>query len=365
MLVTLPLIDGSITKDGSAEIYATFEATLAPRFSNQSQVLAPSGAVFPRLTAQGEHDSNVWPNDVQYILNVTREVYIESATIAADGTITYVPQGIFRVYNMRQTNAETIRITGSDRTALLKDSKIPFPSYLFTIPYVEVLVQKFQGPAVYPWYPTPVYNFPFHSKLLYRDIVPDAKPQYDIIKDICDAFGFRVYFNNTGTMTIGPVPDGSGAAIWTLDYGQALISRERSLSREGAYNGVKAFSSDPEVTGVYAVAVDNDSKSPTYWNGPFGRVVKEYASPFLYSVAQAQSAALAQLSRTLGVRSKVDIELVPNPLLEPFDIIQIWKQDDPTTYDKHQIESVVIPLGEGTMKLTTKAQNFGGQIITE
>ncbi|MBQ1167350.1 DUF5047 domain-containing protein, partial [Streptomyces sp. A73] len=63
--------------------------------------------------------------------------------------------------------------------------------------------------------------------------------------------------------------------------------------------------------------------SPTYVYGPFGRVPTFYSSATLTTSTLAQSAANKLLRDSLKPTATADLSSVPNPCLEPGDILRV------------------------------------------
>jgi hypothetical protein len=71
-----------------------------------------------------------------------------------------------------------------------------------------------------------------------------------------------------------------------------------------------------------ATVEDLDVSSPTYV-GRFGRKIRHYASPFIASSTQAESAARAVLRTVSRPASEVRAVCAPNPALELGDTVEI------------------------------------------
>jgi hypothetical protein len=104
---------------------------------------------------------------------------------------------------------------------------------------------------------------------------------------------------------------------------------------------------------VRAVALDMNPNSPTFWNGPFGKVPRYFFSTFLTTEAQCASAASKILERSLGLPYNVNFTMVPNPALEPLDAIKITHEDG---YENHVLERLQIPLNMSDPMLGTTRQ---------
>ena len=73
--------------------------------------------------------------------------------------------------------------------------------------------------------------------------------------------------------------------------------------------------------------MDLDPSSPTYVNGPFGRVSQRLTFPLIKTQSAAQAAANATLYNSIGGTDTVTITCVPFAPLEPGDIVKIVSSD--------------------------------------
>lgn len=121
-----------------------------------------------------------------------------------------------------------------------------------------------------------------------------------------------------------------------IDTGETgvLVSYGKEYTRDKVYNAVLAFgeyggelADDPQ-TQVSFLATDTDPLSPTYWDGPYGRVPRFQRVGFLPNDGPTaetivEEAAWATLARSLDFRAGINFESVPNPLLEAGDVIRV------------------------------------------
>ena len=131
-----------------------------------------------------------------------------------------------------------------------------------------------------------------------------------------------------------------------IDAGRdgVLVALNRHLGREGYYNGVSASGESPAegVPPPHALAINDDPADPLRWGGPFGKVPRFYVSSFITTDAHAENAALNILATYQGLPYTVDVSAVPNPALEPADIIRVVALDG--LVEDHVIEALSIGL---------------------
>lgn len=172
--------------------------------------------------------------------------------------------------------------------------------------------------------------------------------RYGFLRDMATSRSQVMYFDYRGYLVVKPVPDPT-VPVWTVDAGPTgiLISTRRQLSRAGVYNAVVAEGSDADLTTTNpparGFAVDDDPDSATYFYGPYGQVPRFYASPLLYTDAQALSAANSILLQTTGLPYSLDMTFIPNPALEPLDAITVI-MDTGQTAEIHVVDTMTIPL---------------------
>lgn len=146
-------------------------------------------------------------------------------------------------------------------------------------------------------------------------------------QDLATAIGYEVFFDARGICTFQPIPDPTlGDPQWEVDdqANPTVVAVSRTLSDESTYNYVVAQGeSTGTVAPVSAVAQDLDPTSPTFVNGPYGTVSTYFTSGEITTQAQAQAAADAILRNVKGVSESVDLSMVPNPALEPGDVMAV------------------------------------------
>jgi len=177
-----------------------------------------------------------------------------------------------------------------------------------------------------------------------------ADPWQDI-QDMGTAIGSRAYFDPLGTFKVKPVADPAlTPSVWTVSdaANPVMVSYTRSISDSTTYNYViVSGESTSNTVPVSAVAFDADPSSPTYYLGPYNIVTTTFISAMITTTAQAQQAADALLLVVKGASETVQITMVPNPALEPGDVITVTR-----TYNGQQII-------QGTFKINSMSTPIG------
>jgi len=321
----IDVMGGDVQLDATADIWATLD-----------------------LTTNGKQ---MWPvNSDDLLVPYGNEVFVERAIKWGTNT-EWIPLGYFRIDTPEQKVVPDgpIRIAGSDRMAGIIDARLTAPQqFLSTATYgsvVETLITEVYADAVIEWDDTT------DDSTLGRALIAE-EDRYQFINDLVTSRGKIWYFDHRGILVIKDAPSVDSAAVWSVNYGEngVLVSMDRQLTRKGVFNAVVATgeAADTE-TPSRAVAYDNNPTSPTYYFGRFGPVPKFYSSPFLTTNAQCLAAGTAILERSLGLPYNVSFAAVPNPALEPYDVVSIKY---PTTSGSHRhettethiIDRITIPL---------------------
>jgi hypothetical protein len=171
-----------------------------------------------------------------------------------------------------------------------------------------------------------------------------------------------MFWDYRGVLVIKDPPDAT-SPVWEASAGRdgVLVTLQRSLGRDGVYNAVVATGEALDDTPPsYGVAYDLDPASPTYWNGPFGKVPRFYNSPLLTTDLQAATAAESLLAQSTGLPYAVDFSQIPNPALEPFDPVRVvYPVDRLSTPHRKSETHILVRLGipltpNGVMAATTR-----------
>lgn len=281
---------------------------------------------------------------------------IERGIRYADGTEELVQLGRFRIDAVGWTETEgSATLTLSDRMAQVQDEPFVTPwspnGLKPSNAVVEAVHQVFGDTIVYHVETTPATE----------PAIVDAAYDQDraqAISDLASSVGAETLFDNLGDFVLRPRPSADGAPVWTLDAGErgTLEGTEESLDRSGVRNGVAVRGqAAADQAPVYTLAVDDDPASPTRWGGPFGKValVATLTAP-VSSQAQADDAAASLLNLRLGLARTLALRSVPNPALEPGDVIEVVHADGRS--ESQLVNALALALDvSGTLDLTTRS----------
>ncbi|MCW6008508.1 DUF5047 domain-containing protein [Micromonospora sp. CPCC 205371] len=294
----IKILSGDVSMDANAAIRSTLDLTTEGGLwpARASDLLAPYG----------------------------NEIFVRRGIAFGGGATEWVSLGYFRIESPEQEDAPfgAIRVAGRDRMAGLADARLLAPRQ-FT---AGVTLSAVFGQLVGEVYPGAVIEWDDNTdtSTLGRSVIAE-EDRHAFLADLVVAAGKIWFWDHRGVLVIKSPPDPATPVV-DVDYGQGgvLVSLSRRLTREGVYNAVVATGEGADTAApARGVAVDGNPHSPTYWDGPFGKVPRFYSSPFITTDAQARAAAASLLQRSLGLPYAVDFSAVPNPAVEPDDPIRV------------------------------------------
>lgn len=331
--IEVPILDGDVKLARTADVKRTLSLTIPGTYWDQVQ---PYGV----------------------------EMFVERGIDFGDGTQELVPLGYFRVQEAEQPHAPhgEIHLEGRDRNAQLLDHRRPWP---ITIPNGTTHRQVFEallnaqliGGGLFAYLPFGSGDFAVTLPITWTGYNPDTvtlngtqiwdDSAYEFLAKLAESLECVLVFRDDGTLEIAlrdapltPTP------VWTVRAGEGgnLLRTGRTVTRDGVYNGLTAYGSDPAAPTGYRQAT-NTNPGPLNWTGAFGYVSRYYASPLLRDGTQAAAAAASVLARYAALPLTSDIEIVPNPALRPNDLVTLAPLDmDPVV---RQIDTLTIPLING------------------
>jgi len=193
------------------------------------------------------------------------------------------------------------------------------------------------------------------AKVVYLDGA-DSDPWKDA-RALAASSGHDLYFDGAGEVQVRDTPDPESDPVCATYYAgeQAIILEQtRSARLSQLYNGVIVTA---EGSGVAipkrGEEWDDDPNSPTYCDGPMGRVPLFYSSPLLTTQDDVDSAAQTMLARVKRPIEQVSFTLVPNPAHEAFDVVEFVDEDGVAR--RYMLDVVTTPLdSSGPMTATTR-----------
>lgn len=194
-----------------------------------------------------------------------------------------------------------------------------------------------------------------------RVIDAESDP-WAVCQSLATDIGCEIYFDVNDVCVIRDQPDPSvGNVADSFIFGDAskFTQMSNSLSDDPGYNGVIVYSEAPGLPQYVGKYFDDNPNSPTYALGPYGKRFFPYHSPYIYSQAQADAAALGLFNKHIGIDAQVRMEVIPNPQLEGGSVVRA-QYDDIGVNDRFLVESFILPLGEdATSSIVCRKRRFG------
>jgi hypothetical protein len=256
-----------------------------------------------------------------------------------------VPLGVFRLDSVDGDVTEgPVTLQGKGLEAVVADDKFtePYKASGTVVGAVTALIQRSLPTADVI---SLIVDTPIGSRVFDVEADPWAGAQ-----EVAAAAGAEVYANADGVFVISTLPDLlTTTPVWAVEAteGGVYISGNRAMSSDGVFNAVLARgeNTSENVPPVSHLAVDTDPTSPTYWGGPFGRRPMFYSSSTLTTTNACAQAANLKLAAARAPNASGDISALPNPALEPGDVIRVTHDDG--SRELHQVASFSVPLDLG------------------
>ncbi|MFJ7176398.1 DUF5047 domain-containing protein [Streptomyces massasporeus] len=256
-----------------------------------------------------------------------------------------VPLGVFRLDSVDGDVTEgPVTLQGKGLEAVVADDKFtePYKASGTVVGAVTALIQRSLPTADVI---SLIADQPIGSRVFDVEADPWAGAQ-----EVAAAAGAEVYANADGVFVISTLPDLlTTAPVWAVEAveGGVYISGNRAMTSDAVHNGVLARgeNTSENVPPVSYLAVDTDPTSPTYWSGPFGRRPMFYSSSTLTTTNACAQAANLKLAAARAPNASGDISALPNPALEPGDVIRVTHDDG--SRELHQVASFSVPLDLG------------------
>lgn len=160
-----------------------------------------------------------------------------------------------------------------------------------------------------------------------------------------------------GDFVIRPVPSLADSVVWVLpDGAQSIVAGDRML-QSGASVVNRWIVTGERTDGplIRETVTDDDPTSPTRYGGPMGSLADFYSSPLFTSAAQARTAGLARLSRSVGIARSRAVQVVTCPALDAGDVLGIGVDGESPEY--HIADDFTVPLqaDPATMQIDTRS----------
>lgn len=333
----LPVASGSVDVDGTRD----------GALRSLALVVSPDDAAFDWLATAGA------------------EIVVERGLVLPDDSVELVPLGVFVLdADLEEPEDGTITVSAADRSARISRARWTSPYSVAADSNLGAVLEDLLStcwPGVTVGTTIQGIAETVGTRLAYLDGA-DSDPWKDA-RALAGIAGLDLYFDGAGIAQVRESPDPeSDPVVWTYhagDEGVVLgLTRKAALSR--LFNGV-VVTAEGSGVGVpkRAEAWDDDPHSPTYVDGPMGRVPYFYSSPLLVTQDQVETAAETILARVKRPIEQVSFELLPNPAHEAFDVVEFVDQTG--TARRYMLDVVSVPL-EASGSLSATARE--AQVVT-
>jgi len=371
---TLPVVDGSVKIDQtSADVRRTINLTI------NDPLYVPKKST-DALSIYGNH-LYAYRGVVWDLANVGTEIIDAKPPLGPDllrpenKAYELVPIGVFRITDTSieedKDGNVTITVNGSDMALNIKQNSWTSPVTVWKTPYtppvvdtnaagftpyttqeqnlvantyleaVKLLINNRWPAYAYGVFGPPVFEFagivdaelkqPLIMGSVSMSVTGAGSPWTDITGIAAGVNGL-LYIDVEGRFCVQPQPDpASVPPVWSYVDGDGgmLTKVTRKLDSSKAVNYVIATGENSIVGMPYrALAYDSDPNSPTYYLGPFGRVVgREPGRKRLISQKQTQAAANLYLNWFVGGDETTTIEGICNPALDSGDVVLVRRKN--------------------------------------
>lgn len=287
----------------------------------------------------------------------------------ANGAYELVPMGVFRITSVKTEEDKdgnvVTTLNGSDISIVIQKNQWTGPVTVartrYTVPveaismmditpeqcYVAQTIMEAIRILITNRWPTraafgpPSFNFsgvkdqPITDAIImgssYGGNSSSGSPWQDITA-LATALGAELYVDADGSFVVRSVPDPNAIPpVWSLLDGDGglLTKATREINIDKTVNFVIATGeSIGSTVPIRAEAIDNDPTSPTYFQGPLGRLIgRDAGRKQLYTLQQVQNAANTYLNWYIGGDEQVSVEGIPNPALDVSDVIRVRRKN--------------------------------------
>lgn len=340
----LPRLAESHTPATSVQLFTTDGRVITVDHTGGSVSVDRGQAIRRTCTVTSADVSLIPLTPVDQLATYGARLRIARGVEYGDGTSELVPLGVFRLDGAEGDPVEgPVTLTGKSLECIVADDKFttPYQATGTVVGAITALVTRSIPDAQ-------VISQITDSVIGPRTWDTDGDP-WAACQEIAAAAGAECYANADGVFVISVLPDVLAVnPVWAVEAGEGgvYVKGTRSMSSDGVFNGVLARG---EGTGAGApvqyLATDDDPGSPTYWGGPFGHRPTTYSSSTLTTLIACSAAANLRLRSAKAPNSRGDLSSLPNPALEPGDVIRVTHPDG--LRELHQIASFTVPLDEG------------------
>lgn len=340
-----------------AVVLTTSDTLVEVTPSSGSVTLDSTAAIRGRLDLTFEEESDVPLTATDTLSPHGNEIQIYRGVVHPSGVEELVSLGVYGIEDVSTSDTGgqlTTKVTGLDRARRVQVARFEDP---YSVAAGTAISAAILDTVQVAWPDVP-YQSGFDiiaTATLPKVVASEADDRWEFCQGLAKAVGMLLYFDGDGVLSLLPYADRPPVASISEGAGGVLLNVDTSWSREDTYNRFIVTGENSDNDEVYrGVATDTNTESPTYYFGDFGRAPKFWSSPYVQSDAQAQNAAEALLAQELGTSTSVNFGAVPNPALEPEDVVTVVRERLGINQN-YVLDSLKFDLGpEGTMTAQTR-----------
>lgn len=307
------------------------------------------------------------------------EMVVRTGFVYADNTEELIPMGIFGIDDISGDEATGLfpEVAMFDRAQRVYDMSTHVADsgpQLFGGDYASQALRTTVEGAAPGWADNhPLWTVTLQSGitdfLIPTGFYNGATDRWKMAEDLALSMGGEVYFDRDGMCQVRPPPiitDESDAAdsVWECGVGEGtgvLMTAARIVSRSNTYNSVVMLGATGQEgkPQAFAAVYDLDTRSKTYYNGPFGKKTLRVSNAAISSDSQAYAAAISKLRSTVGLSRTLSFDALCNPALDPGDMITVGFLNG--TFELHLVDSIDIDLLNGKMQIGTRSTQYAAQ----
>jgi hypothetical protein len=270
-----------------------------------------------------------------------------------------VPLGVFVLdADLEEGDDGSLTVSAADRSSRISRARWTDP---YTVPAGSIIGDALSDLLRACWAGCPIgttlstIDKATGARLAYLDGA-DSDPWKDA-RALAASAGCDLYFDAGGVVQVRDMPDPESAAVCATYFAgdeSVVLTRTRTLKLTQLYNGVIVTAEGSGVgTPKRGEAWDDDPNSPTYSDGPMGRVPLYYSSPLLTTQADVDSAAETMLARVKRPIEQATFTLLVNPAHEALDVVEFVDENDVAR--RFMFDIVSIPLDSaGSLTATAR-----------
>lgn len=248
------------------------------------------------------------------------------------------------------------KVVGRDRTKQLMVAKFPTATNFVIGNALESVINAIVTNA---FGSTSIRrNLPTTGILLTRDFFFElGSSRWDAIKNLCENYGYEIFFDTNGVLTMRPFVDPTTAPV-TFSFGTGLTGNlgtyELSTNDTRIYNDIIVTGSSGDTLPVSAQSENNEPSSPTRI-ARLGRRTYVYDSKVL-TTAPACKTLADSLLKIMALESyELEVDSLVVPWLEAGVAVEFLDPDPaPSAPTRFLLTNFSIPLAPGFMSASAR-----------